>query len=122
MEAVVPIDVVVPVAPLGPAPVPGPLILMEPVYDIGIQKAEIAPTSKSACIHCKVKMPKGDARLVYHPAKSVYRYIHPGCCAGVADELIPHSRAMLTYQRDVVAGHHMLVLEDAIAAALALLV
>ena len=117
LDEVVPAVVDVAVGP----PLPEPLLLMEPVYDIGIQRVDVAPTGKSVCPHCGGKLAKDSARLVYHPAKSVFRFMHAGCCASVPDGIVPHSRATLTQQHDVAAGAHVLAVRDAIDVALGLL-
>ena len=65
--------------PAVPLALPEPLLMMEPLYDIGVQTADIAPTGKANCLFCKSKIGRGDVRLSYHPAKSVFKFVHPKC-------------------------------------------
>ena len=105
-------------AAAAPGPLPDPVLHLEPLYDLGIQKVEIASSGKAVCAICGVKLAFKKPRLVYHPAKSVVRYLHVECCDKIPVGLIPHSNATLTYQRDVVAGPYVLELRDALATAL----
>ena len=100
---------------------PDPLLLLEPMYDIFIQRAEMAPTGKSMCVLCHINIAKASAPIVYHPAKAVHRFIHPGCCDKVPDALIPHFGYTLEYHLFTVAGPNVIALREAIDVALPLL-
>ena len=107
--------------PVAPAPVADPLDIAEPLYDIGIQKIDVAPTGKAKCAICGDKIDRSTARVLHHPAKSVFRYLHPRCVGGIAAALKPHSKAMLEYQRgfDIGAvGPDMLKISEGLETAL----
>ena len=117
-----PAEVVDPVPAMGaPAALPDPLLLGAPIWDVGVEKVDVAPTGKAKCTFCAVPIPRNTARMTYYPAKSVIRYAHTYCADKVPAAHAPHSHATMQYQRHFVAGPHVLVIMAGIDEALALL-
>ena len=118
----------VPLAPVAvdPAalavPLPDPVGLVAPIWDVGIQRAEKATTGKSKCMVCSLAIDRGSIRLVHQQSKAATKFLHPGCCAGVPDAHKAHSRATLVHQRAFGGGHLVLDINAAIDVALPLLV
>ena len=118
----------VPLAPVAvdPAalavPLPDPVGLVAPIWDVGIQRAEKATTGKSKCMVCSLAIDRGSIRIVHQQSKAATKFLHPGCCAGVPDAHKAHSRATLVHQRAFGGGHLVLDINAAIDVALPLLV
>ena len=66
MEELVPDAVVAVHVPIA---IPDPVVALEPLYDLGVQKVGVAPTGKAPCQFCILVIPKSAARLVFHPSK-----------------------------------------------------
>ena len=111
-------DSVAVVPPVAAAPLPDPMVVAEPVWDVGVQKCEVAPTGRSVCFVCKAPIAKGSARLDYMPNLSTHRYLHTGCIGDILDSHKPHSNAMLRYQQSFGVGAHNVVVQTGIADAL----
>ena len=99
---------------------PDPMDLAAPLWDLGVEKIDIAPTGKAKCFFCGALIVRGSARLVYYPAKSVIKYAHVGCADKLPIAMVPHSTATLRYQRYFVAGPHLVEITDAIDEAVSL--
>ena len=102
-------------------PLPDPIALLAPLWDVGVEKVDIAPSGKAKCHFCAALIPRNTARMVYYPAKSVFRYAHTACADRVPVAEVPHSNATLQYQRNFVAGPHLLTTLAGIDEALSLL-
>ena len=111
---------VVAVPPPAVPVLPDPLVLVAPLWDVGVEKCDVAPTGKAKCSFCGGPILRNSARLVYYPAKSVIKYAHTGCGDKVPAAMVPHSTATLRYQRHFVAAPHVLLITDDIDEALSL--
>ena len=103
----------------GGAPLPDPLLLAAPLWDVGVQRAEMAASGKSSCMVCASLIAFRSVRLDYQPNLSTHRFLHPGCIGGIPPAHKAHSCAVLRYQETVAVGPHMLAIiagiEDALA-------
>ena len=106
--------------PPAPAPLPDPVLDGAPDWDKGIQEANVG-NKNTKCMLCSLVIDKGTPRLALAPFKTVIRFLHPHCAAGVPAATKAHSNAMLQHQQHTVGGVHMLALTDAIESAIALL-
>ena len=106
-------------APAGAGALLDPEPLDVPLFDIGVQRADICKTTKCKCAICGANIDKSSIRFIYQLFKSQIRYIHPLCLKNVPPKHLAHSTAMLRYQKLTVAGADHYKIEEQIDAALA---
>ena len=102
-------------------PLPDPIVLAEPRWEVGIERAEIATRGSSICYLCSASINRGHCRLKHWQNKSSSRFVHPACVHLIPMDHKPHSRARLTWQRSFGVGHDYVVVVECIDEALALL-
>jgi hypothetical protein len=115
-----------PVAPVVDAVPDHALVAIEvaaPVWDVGVELAEVSRHAKTKCMYCGDKIANGSVRFKYYVSKSAVKYLHPTCCNHIPAGRINHSKACLVYQRHFDLGTHgdAITVRAAIDAALLML-
>ena len=108
----------VPFAPAVAAPLPDPIDLGKPAWDVGVEMAEVATTGRSICIFCKGGILRGSVRLKYWQNNSTFRFVHPSCAGSLPEDHKAHSCACLRYQSHFAAGKDCVEMIDSINEAL----
>ena len=103
----------VPVAPLDVAGIVPP-----PAFAVGVETAEVSPTSHAKCFGCGEKVLRGSVRFKYWTTLKLFKYLHSTCFEHVPLAHVAHSRACLEHCHSWLIGPDEHKVRDAIRAAL----